>query len=256
MKILLLDLETSYKIGAVWGMYNQNIASSQLLQDYYVLSWAAKWLGDKKIHSDALFKHNKAYKKNPDCDREIMKTIWALVNEADIVIAHNGARFDVPILNARFITHGMQPPAPYKVVDTLQIARRQFNFTSNRLDDLGKQLNCGRKIDTGGFELWRKVVQDRDLTAFKKMLAYNEQDVLLLEKVYNKLKCWDNKHPGTVMVSDPDRPHCNVCGSPKVVRNGNYATNTQVYDKFKCKDCGHNMRSRKGHSKNKSLASV
>lgn len=255
MKILLLDLEISYKIGAVWGLYNQNIASNQLLQDYYVLSWAAKWLGDKKMHSDALFKHTAAYKKDPYSDREIMKTIWKLVNEADIVIAHNGAKFDIPILNARFLTHGMQPPTPYKVVDTLGIARRQFNFTSNRLDDLGKQFNVGRKIDTGGFELWRKVVQDKDLSAFKKMLAYNEQDVLLLEKVYNKLKPWDNKHPSSVIVSESQDCKCNVCGA-NVVKNGSYATNTQVYQKYKCMNCGHNMRGRKGEKKNNTLVSI
>lgn len=244
-KILLVDIETSFKLACVWGRFQQNISMNQVIQDTYVITWAAKWLEDDYIYSDKLDNYPKAYKADPTDDKHVLESVWELLDEADFVVAHNAARFDVPSLNARFIQQGMQPPSSFKVIDTLRIARRAFKFTSNRLDDLGMLLKVGRKMDTGGFDLWKNVVLQQDRKALKKMSDYCEQDVILLEDVYLKLRPWDDKHPSTVMLTDLDKPRCNVCGSEHIVKNGSYATNTQRYQKYKCGTCGHNLRHRK-----------
>lgn len=244
-KVLFLDIETSFKIAGVWGRFNQNIAMNQLLQDTYVLCWCAAWLGKDEVISDALHYHTSAYKKDPSNDKPILKYVWRLLDQADYVVAHNGAKFDIPVLNARFIQHGMQPPSAYKVIDTLHVARRAFKFSSNRLDDLGQALGVGQKLDTGGFGLWKSVVINQDRKAFDKMVDYCAQDVELLEKVYLALRPWDNKHPSTAILTELDKPICNVCGSEHVVKWGSYATNTQKYQKYRCQTCGHSMRSRK-----------
>lgn len=244
-RILILDVETAYKVAAVWGRYKQFVSMDQLLQDSYVLCWSAKWLDDKKVMSDALHKHANAYKKDPTNDKPILKSIWKLIDEADYVIAHNGAGFDIPVLNARFIQQGMKPPSSYQLIDTLAVARRSFKFTSNRLGDLAKALKVGAKADTGGFKLWRDVVEKRSKKAFNKMVRYCQTDVVVLEKVYKALRAWDKRHPSTVVKSSLEKPACNACGSERVKRNGSYATNTQVYQKYKCLDCSHQMRARK-----------
>jgi DNA polymerase elongation subunit (family B) len=247
-KILLIDIETSYKLAGVWGRFKQDISMNQIIQDTYVLCWCAKWLDEKTLHSDALFNH-KGYKKDPTNDKKILQSMWKLLDKADIVIAHNGDNFDVKVLNARFIEHGMIPPSSYTTIDTLKVARRSFRFSSNKLDDLGKVLKVGAKMPTGGFELWKSIVLRHDTKAFARMVRYCKQDVKLLEKVYLKLRAWDKRHPSTVIANNLPTPRCNVCSSSDVVKNGSYATSTYTFQKYKCRDCGHNMRSRKAQDK-------
>jgi hypothetical protein len=243
-KILLIDLETSPKTAFVWGRWKQNVAMNQMIQDTYVLNWSAKWLDDEYIYTDALPYHKKEYKADPTDDTAILETLWDLINEADILIAHNGDRFDMPTMNSRFIQKQIPPPDSYRTIDTLKIAKRKFRFTSNRLDDLGQFLDVGRKMDTGGFELWSDIVLKRCPKAWKHMIEYCEQDVFLLEAVYHKLAPWNDKAPAAHILDTTDKPLCNVCGSDRLHKNGTYATNTNTYQKFKCADCGHNHRSR------------
>jgi predicted PolB exonuclease-like 3'-5' exonuclease len=241
-KILLLDIETSFLIAATFQRWQANIQMGAVLQDTYVLSWSAKWLDDEYIYSDALHYH-KLWDKEKCNDKIILESIHKLLDEADYIVAHNGARFDVTTLNSRFIQHGMQPPSTYQVIDTLRIARRAFRFSSNKLDDLGTALGVGNKIKTD-FDLWMDVCVHHDTKQFDNMVEYCEQDVYLLEDVYKKLRPWDTKHPSTVVMGDLDKPRCNICTSDKVKKNGSYSTNTQRYNKFKCTACGHNMRMR------------
>lgn len=254
MRTLLLDVETAPRLSYHWGMWEQNIAPVQMVHNTHILCWAAKWTDERSVMTDALYLHKKEYKLDPYNDIQIMKSIWSLLNEADIVVAHNGARFDIPVLNARFVTHGMTPPSPYKLIDTLKIARSQFSFSSNKLDELGRQLDLGRKIDTGGFELWRSIVEKQDQKAFERMVKYNIQDVKLLEQVYLRLRAWDKSHPSVTHVTSDD-PSCNICNT-KAVKNGSFVTNTGIFQKYKCPKCGHNMRERKPEIKRSPLISI
>lgn len=239
-RILLLDIETAPKKALVWKMWKEDISLAQLQADGYILCWSAKWLGEKDVMHDALWNH-KLYKKDPENDIIITKSIHELMDKADIIIAHNGDGFDIPMINTRCVIHGLTPPSPFKSVDTLKIARRQFKFTSNRLDGLGRFLKVGRKIETSGYKLWVQVLE-KDATAQKQMLDYNIQDVLLLEEVYNKLRGWDTRHPNLGMYVSDNKPTCAVCGSDHVVSKGTYTTNYRIYPRFKCVGCGHNMR--------------
>lgn len=248
-KILLLDVETSFKIAAVWGRYKQYVAMDQIVEDSYILNWSAKWLDDEYIYSDALYLHPKEYKKDATNDKAIMETLWTLVDEADYIIGHNLDSFDIPVINARMLANGIEPPSACKTIDTLKIARKNFKFSSNRLDDLGKLLNVGRKIETN-FKLWYDVVIHQDKQQFGRMVAYCEQDVMLLEEVYNKLKPWHRTHPNLAILGDLEKPTCNVCGGD-VIKYGLHHTDTQTYQKYRCTSCGHNQRSRTAAPKTK-----
>lgn len=215
-KILVFDIENSPNLGYIWAKYEQNVLA--YTEEWYVLCWVAKWLDNKKLITSSLPDFKKEYKKDPHNDYHVVKALWDLFDEADIIIGHNGDRFDVRKMNARFVYYGMNPPSPYKTVDTLKIAKRYFYFNSNSLNDLGQYLKLGKKVETGGFALWEGCMQG-NMKSWRTMIKYNKQDVLLLEKVYLELRKWMIRHPGNEYVQDNARV-CHVCKNTKLQRRG------------------------------------
>jgi len=250
-KILILDIETSPKLGYIWSLWDNNVSLSQLVGDTYTLCWCAKWLEDDYVYYDSLHYHKKMWDKEPENDIKILESVWKMLDEADYVMAHN-VRFDVGTLNSRFIQQGMKPPSKYKTIDTLRIAKQNFKFTSNKLEYLASVLTEDSKMDAGGFSTWRDICLNKCTEAFDHMVEYNIKDVEVLEEVYLKLRSWDSKAPALPLSGGLDEMSCNACGSSKVNKNGSYSTNTQKYQKYKCGDCGHSMRGAKAlktHSK-------
>lgn len=238
-KILLYDLETSPLTTYSWGIYEQN--ALEVVEDWQILCFAYKWHGEKKTHviGQDDFKDYAPGKLN---DKNVCKALWELMNEADVVVGHNSAKFDDKKSNARFIQHNLKPPEPFKNYDTLKIARKYFGFTSNKLDDLGQYLKVGKKLETGGFATW-KGCMDGNPKAWRKMKKYNVQDVILLEKIYNALKVWDTSHPALNIFTDPTT--CpRGCGG-KMNKGTKYkATNTNMYQYYRCNKCGAMAKSR------------
>lgn len=234
-KILLFDIETAPTLAHVWGLWDQNIGLNMIHSNWYVLCWAAKWLGDKHVMTSAL-PDFKLYKREPENDREVMKALWKLLDEADIVIGQNGDAFDIKKSNARFIQHGMNPPQPYKTVDTLKVAKKYFKFDSNKLDHLGEVLGLGKKMKTGGFDLWKGCLAG-DPESWKTMVKYNVQDVNLLEGVYLKMRPWMNNHPNHNLYTDSIWG-CPNCGSQNLVKRGFAYTRVSVSRRYCCKGCG------------------
>ena len=233
-RTLIYDIETAPIIATVWGKYEQNFVWS--IQDWYMLCFAYKWEGERKTHviSQTDFKN---YKPGSDDDSEVVKALHKLFDEADIIVAHNGNSFDQKKSQARMIQNGLAPPAPYKQIDTKLVARRHFNFTSNKLDDLGEYLKLGKKISTGGSDLWKSCMAG-DMKAWRKMQKYNIQDVVLLEKIYLKMRPWMNNHPHLGVIDG--RPlACKNCSSQRLHQHTKKTiANTGWKYQYKCYDCG------------------
>jgi DNA polymerase elongation subunit (family B) len=191
-------------------------------------------MGEKKIHCHALPDYP-AYKKDKENDKDLIEDLHALFDEADILIAHNGDRFDIRKANARFIMQGLKPPSPYKSIDTLKAARRFFHFQSNKLDDLGQYLGCGRKLPHTGFDLWKRCMAG-ERGAWKTMREYNMHDVELLERVYEKLKPYISNHPDLTIYTDD--PGCPTCRSTRVQRRGFLVARKRKYRRYHCQNCG------------------
>lgn len=232
-KILLFDIETAPSKGFVWGKWEQNVIDFE--QYGYMLSFAYKWLGEKTVHVKGLpdYKH---YKKRQDDDLFLVQDLYHLFEEADIVVAHNGDRFDIPFANQRFILHGFKPPAPFKTVDTLRIARGKMNLPSNKLDDIGAYFGIGRKLSHTGAKLWFDCMAG-DTKAWALMKKYNAQDVVLLEQVYLKLRAWLPTHPNVNLVDMEDKA-CPTCASKKLQMRGFMYTRTSKFVRFHCQNCG------------------
>lgn len=241
-KVLILDIETAPINAYVWGIWNQNVGTHQIQSDWFCLTWAAKWLFEDKVYS-AKIKPKEVLEQD---DKRIIEGIWKLVNEADIVIAHNGEKFDMPKLNSRFIINGLNPPLPYQQIDTLKHIRRQFGFTSNKLDYVNKLLNLERKKETN-FELWERCMKG-DAKALSEMEAYNVQDVRILEETYLMIRAWIKPHPNMgLFILDEKEHRCPNCGSNELeIMGKNYNTTANVYELMRCSNCGASSRKRLG----------
>jgi len=237
MRVLLLDIETSPNKAYAWGLWHELRSTTFLTSNWFIMCWCAKWLNDKKGIMSASIHESSTYKKDPENDKELLLKLQKLLDEADIVIAHNGIKFDCKKINTRFIMNDIKPPSPYKILDTLKATRASFSFTSNRLDDLGKFLKVGKKIDTGGFDLWKRCLNG-DKKSWDKMVKYCKQDVILLEKVYKKIRPFIKHHPNSGVYLDHIRPVCPKCGKDKIWYRGFAYTAAGKFRRFQCIKCG------------------
>lgn len=241
-RVLVYDIETAPIIGTTWGKYDQNLIWT--IQDWYILGFSYRWHGERMKTKSHFLPDYKLYKKDPANDYEVVKKLWELFNEADVVVAHNGNSFDQKKSQARMVIHKLPPPSPYQQVDTKLVARRNFNFTSNKLDDLGTYLGIGNKLMTDK-NLWQRCMAG-DKRAWKYMRTYCDRDVDLLDKVYARLKAWDKQHPN--MANIASRPSaCPKCLSEVgMLSQGRIYTKTGIFRRFQCKACGSYSRARQG----------
>lgn len=245
-KILLLDIETAPLSGYMWSLWKQNIGLNQIISEWFMLCWSAKW-----IYSDEVFsgKLNKKELLSQD-DRRICSDLWKLLDEAELVVAHNGDRFDIPKINTRFIINGLNRPSPYRTIDTLTVARKQFGFSSNRLDALAGYFGFEHKLSTD-FTLWDRCVKG-DTEAMDYMAQYCDRDVLLLEEVYLKIRNWIPNHPNIGLYFDTTEHICPNFGSTDLMEGKPYYTTVGRYQTFRCK-CGAISRVKKSDYDNSKL---
>lgn len=231
VKVLYVDIECTPVLGYAYDKYEATIIGVK--EESYMLSFSFKWEGGKiKAYSLTDFP---SFNKNPRYDGDLVKMLWHLFDEADIIIAHNGDRFDIKKSNTYFIKHGLTPPSPYKTVDTLKVARRYFSFFGNSLDDLARFFKLDGKIETEK-GLWKRCIEG-DRRAFKTLVAYNKHDVVLLVQIYKILLPWVQNHPHV----SPENGHlaCQTCGSTNTHKRGIMRLIGAIRHRYQCQSCGH-----------------
>lgn len=224
-RILLLDIETAPHTAFVWGLFNQNVAVSQLAAHGRTICWAAKWYGNPITPK---------YMDERSGHREMIQGIYDLLQEADIVVTYNGASFDVPTLSNAFIQYGLAPLRKFKHVDLYHVVRKRFRLASNKLEHVVQYLGLGNKVHHKGFPLWIGCMNG-DTACWRVMKKYNIGDVTLLEKVYAKLRPWVENHPD--VAPDVRASHCPNCGSDKLHSRGERYTKEYAIARYQCQKC-------------------
>lgn len=229
-KILYFDIETSFNIGAFWrpGM-KVSLTTDQIIEERRIICVCYKWAGEKKVHT-------LDWGLNKQCDKKIIEKIAPVLAQADLVVGHNSDRFDIRWLNGRCLYHGLKPLPAIRTEDTYKMAKRKFDLNGYRLDYLGEYLNVGRKIQTGGLGLWKRIHFDKCKKSLNDMIKYCIQDVKLLEEVHNKIAPHCERK---VRIFDNSLVGCQNCGETKPKKDTQYTTaggTTYVY--YHCQDCG------------------
>ena len=200
-----------------------------------MLSFAYQWLGEKKIHVRALSDY-RGFNKDHRNDRNLVQELRGVLSDADILVAHNGDRHDLPKLNTRLIFHGMDPLESKRSIDTYKAAKRYFKFSANSLNHLGTYLGFGGKKVTTGWEMHRRCIEG-DAKAFNELKRYNARDVDLLNKVYLRLRPFLVNHPNLTYYSRVDG--CPACESPTIKPDGWFYLKSGKKKRHICKECGH-----------------
>jgi hypothetical protein len=232
-KILIFDIETSPITAYTWGLFDQNVGLNQIKDDWHLLAWSAKWLGDPP--SKVKYMDNRKSKDVTD-DKELVKGLASLINQADIVITQNGKSFDSKKLNARAIINGLPPIKSPRHTDILREGRKVFKFTSHKLEYISAKLNKKYKKlkhhEYPGFELW-KAVLNGDLKAWNVMKKYTIHDVLATEESYMGFQGWI-KIQNMAAYKDDLKIRC-LCGSANVVKDGFVYTDNGKFQGYICR---------------------
>lgn len=223
-KVLFLDIETKPAQAYVWRAYGeQNIGVEQIIDTGGIICVGLKWQGDKKTYLFSEWEHGQA---------GMLVAVHEMMSEADAVVTYNGDRFDLPKLNGEFMLQGLKPLPPITSIDVIKSVRK-FGFFMNKLAFIGPLLGLGDKIKHEGFSLWTKVMAG-DKAAQGRMDKYCKQDVVLLEKLYLKIRPYIKNHPHL-----GDKAHkCGACGSNHVQSRGFRRTKAFKVQRLQCQTCG------------------
>jgi DNA polymerase elongation subunit (family B) len=240
-KVLVLDIETARMIVGVWKLgYKEVIGQDQVIKDWFIYGWAAKWLFDAKVMRDFVTPEEATARD----DKRICESLWAIVDEADIIITHNGIKFDMPKISTRFFLNGLPPFSSYQNIDTYRIASKQFGFSSNALNYIAQIALHREKVKTT-YSLWVECEN-----AVPESLAFMEEycvaDVCLEEEVYLALRPWIKGHPNLGVLVSTEHPVCPNCGGDSFTETGTvYTTQQNAYSEVRCDSCGAVNRTKK-----------
>ena len=225
-KILHLDCEMSPATVFAWQLFKTTIPVQQIIEPARILCFSAKWHGQKRMLNYSEWEHGRA---------GMMQALHDLLDEAEVVITYNGKRFDIPWIKGELIVEGFLPPSPFKQIDLYQVIKANSRFLSNKLGYVSDRLLGDTKLTHTGFQLWKDVLAG-DKKAQKLMVKYCEQDVKLLEPLYEKLRPWVYQHPNLAIESGDHT--CPKCSSANLVRRGYTYTQASKFQRYRCSNCG------------------
>jgi hypothetical protein len=240
LRVLIFDVETAPLLSYHWRVWKENVAPDQLQNRAWMICWAARWAGQKTVRSDAVTPEEAL----AEDDSRIVGSLAELVRRADVILAHNVDRFDLPVLNTRLLDLRLEPLPPVRTIDTLKVAKRSFRFTYNRLSYLAEFLGIEAKHQMR-FPDWLAAVKG-DRTAITKMRSYCKQDINVLEQVWTHLQPYAKGTPRLVEATHEMHRACPHCGAgfSSLKPSGTHRTNASNFQRYRCDVCQKFSRTR------------
>lgn len=188
-RIILWDLETLPNLPQVLKVFPSlsnypGLTIKASINTIICCGW--KVYGEKKTHCINAWDFYR-WTRDVNDDYSIVKAAYTILRGADVLVTHNGKRFDNKFLETRLAFHGL-PPLPKEIIhiDTCQELKRSLLLFNNRLNTGAEFLTDSLKKEHEGWALWEKV-SNRNPKAMRDMTSYCKQDVRVLEKVFKSL---------------------------------------------------------------------
>lgn len=121
-------------------------------------------------------------------DKALVKAIVRELEQYDIWIAHNGAKFDVPFLRTRLMAWGLPPLATKKLVDPVWLARNKLRLSYNSLKQVAAHLGIEQRKTEVTPQQWLRAYLDGDTRAMNYIVEHCVLDVEILAQVINNIK--------------------------------------------------------------------
>lgn len=242
-KIITVDLETLPEMRQVMKYYpklSQYPGTTLKANLTSALCFSYKELDvGKKAEIVNAWDFKTRWAKNINDDSKLIEAAYEIIKDADVVVAHNGRRFDYKFLNTRLVKHGL-PLLPNKIkyVDTCAEARKNFLMTSNSLAALTEFFEIGEKLENGGWELWEKIMWEKDPEAMKLMSEYCKRDVEITEPVFKLIRANITGLPNWNNFTEEPQKVCKTCGHFDLNKNGTRIQKNGLHQAYVCKVCG------------------
>ena len=204
LKILFFDLELSQAIATVWNTGKQYVGHHQLIEPQKIISYHWKWSDSDKVQ-------NMDWGLHKQCDKKIIKQIKKDFDRADLIVAHNGNRFDMKKVYGRAMYHGIILNPKYVTFDTMVEVKRLASLPSYSLAFLCKHFGLPFKLDSGGKATWDQVQFDKSREALDHLLYYGDGDITSLEALYYHIRPYTQAKIHAGVLRGGERYHCPSC---------------------------------------------
>jgi len=163
-----------------------DIEASNLKADFGImLSYCIKENGKKNIYYGCISKNDLM---NGTLDKNLIKSCIDDMSKFDVIISYYGTKFDIPFIRSRALYWNLDFPkyGYLKHKDCYYMVRNRLCLSRNRLEDACRLMGIEGKTHLDG-TYWIKALTG-DKKSLKYILDHNKRDVILLEKLYHKIK--------------------------------------------------------------------
>lgn len=232
--MLVIDVESQRAVVESFNLFPKYITIDRVIRPTRLLCFAAKFVDEDRVRFFPAWDDDDL----PAYER-MVHAAWALLDEADIVVGWNNTRYDDKYFNAAFGKLGLGPVSPYKSLDLMQVAKKNFaaGELSLKLDWFSRMWLGDAKTNHGGTDLWHDIrygTRAERRAAQKIMRTYNIHDVELTAELYHKFLPWSNINMG--IYHDDGVPHCSKCGGTDLRRSGFHYTSAGKFQEYRCRD--------------------
>jgi uncharacterized protein YprB with RNaseH-like and TPR domain len=134
------------------------------------------------------------WKKNRTDEKDFIQAVCDELDKYDILIAHNGERFDKKFLNAKCLQYKIKPILRFKkLIDPVQLSWRHLKLGRNTLAALIDYLEIPVKKTPIELHKWMKASMEGHKPSMDLICEHCDYDVKTLEFVYDRLRCLIDK---------------------------------------------------------------
>lgn len=178
MKVGIFDLETS-------GFF----ADSSILLCCSVKPYDCYITGRKQKVTTLRADSYPTWKNNKTNEKKFIQDVLDVLDEYDILIAHNGEYFDKTYLNTKATGFDLEPIMRYKkTIDPCLAARKHLKLGRNSLAAIIDYLHIPVKKTPIELHIWTKAALEGDKKCMDKIVEHCEHDVVTLELVYDRMR--------------------------------------------------------------------